>query len=186
MEENVLLLIQPNDNVAIALRELHRGTCCRVGDYTLTLRQDIPPAHKVALRDIGQGEQVIKYGLPIGHAAGPIAAGDHVHIHNVITNLEGLIQYKYQPDLDHIEAFRARKEEAWFDGYLREDGRAGTRNEIWIVPTVGCVNQTARILAGKAREKYAGKVDDVQALVHNAGCSQLGEDMLITQKLLKG
>lgn len=103
----------------------------------------------------------------------------------MLTNLEGLIEYSYQPVSDVWKKFRP-KEEAWFDGYLREDGRAGTRNEIWIVPTVGCVNRTAQILAERAGKKYAGLVDGVCALTHNAGCSQLGDDMLTTQKLLKG
>lgn len=185
MENNVLLLIQPNDNVAIALKALPRGTECRAGDYSLILKEDIPPAHKVALSRIEPGQEVIKYGLSIGHALKSIEPGQHVHIHNIATNLEGLINYRYEPKPDIWEAF-THKKEAWFDGYLREDGKAGTRNEIWIIPTVGCVNRTAQILADKAKVKYAGMVDGVEALSHNAGCSQLGDDMLITQKLLKG
>lgn len=183
--QHQLLLIQPNDNVAVALTALPAGTVCQAGETQVTLRQDVPAAHKVALTHIPAGEQVIKYGLPIGHATQDIQPGDYVHIHNITTNLEGLLEYTYQPDTTVGERF-ARKEEAFFDGYLRPDGRAGTRNELWIIPTVGCVNQTARILAQMAREKFADRVDDVQAMVHNAGCSQLGDDMLITQKLLKG
>lgn len=185
MENNKLLMIQPNDNVAIALTALSRGTRCEAGGKTLLLLDDIPPAHKVALCDMAEGQEVIKYGLSIGHTTKPVRAGEHVHIHNVTTNLEGLLEYSYQPKNDVWEGFR-QKEDAWFDGYLREDGRAGTRNEIWIVPTVGCVNRTAQILAEQAEKKYAGRIDGVRALTHNAGCSQLGDDMLTTQKLLSG
>ena len=131
------------------------------------------------------GSEVVKYGLPIGHTTKPVKAGEHVHIHNVTTNLEGLLTYSYKPKQDVWAGFRPQ-EEAWFEGYLREDGRAGTRNEIWIVPTVGCVNRTAEILAKRANERYAGIVDGVRALTHNAGCSQLGNDLLMTQKILKG
>lgn len=185
MQKDKLLKIQPEDNVAISLRALEKGERCSVDGQTLFLMNDIPMAHKVAIRDIAEGEQIIKYGLPIGHATASICAGEHVHIHNVITNLEGTLEYEYHPSKNIWKQFLP-KEEAYFDGYLREDGKAGTRNEIWIVPTVGCVNQTARILAKMASEKYADVVDGVEALTHNAGCSQLGDDMLTTQKLLKG
>lgn len=185
MDENRVLMIQPNDNVAIALTSLEKGTECTVGGRTVTLIDDIPPAHKIALCDMEPGEQVIKYGLSIGHTTQAISAGEHVHIHNVITNLEGLLEYNYEPVAD-VWANFLPKEEAWFEGYLREDGRAGTRNEIWIVPTVGCVNRTAQILAEKAAKRYEGMVDGIRALTHNAGCSQLGDDMLTTQKLLRG
>ena len=185
MDDKNLLLIQPNDNVAIALRPLRAGAVCAVGEKKIILKEDIPAAHKVALENIAPGQDVVRYGSPLARATAPIEAGEHVHIHNVLTNLEGLIEYSYQPVSDVWKKFRPQ-EEAWFDGYLREDGRAGTRNEIWIVPTVGCVNRTAQILAERAGKKYAGLVDGVCALTHNAGCSQLGDDMLTTQKLLKG
>lgn len=185
MEEKKLLLIHPDDNVAIALTKLKGAEVYRAGDMQVRISEDIEPAHKVALKRIERGGQVIKYGLPIGRAVRDIQPGEHVHIHNVVTNLEGLIEYEYRPVPDVWTAFLPQ-EEAWFDGYLREDKRAGTRNEIWIIPTVGCVNRTARILAQMAEVRYGAKVDGIQALTHNAGCSQLGDDMLITQKLLKG
>ena len=185
MEDNKLLQINPDDNVVIALAGLKGPGVYRCGDRMVRITEDIGPAHKVALRQIEKGGQVIKYGLPIGKAAKEIQPGEHVHIHNVVTNLEGLIEYGYRPLPDVWSAF-CPQEEAWFDGYLRNDGRAGTRNEIWIIPTVGCVNRTARILAQKAEERYGAMVDGIQALTHNAGCSQLGNDMLITQKLLRG
>lgn len=185
MDENKLLLIHPQDNVAIALDALKKGTVCLVGGMDIILKEDIEAAHKVALDTIHTGGQVVKYGLPIGTATREIRPGEHVHIHNVVTNLDGLIEYSYQPVKDVWSSFRPG-EEAWFEGYLREDKRAGTRNEIWIIPTVGCVNRTAQILAQKAKDRYGDMVDGIQALTHNAGCSQLGDDMLTTQKLLKG
>ena len=186
MAQPTLLMIQPNDNVAIALQPLQRGTICAAGGREFTLSEDIPAAFKVALDDISKGEQVVKYGLPIGHATRDIHAGELVHIHNIATNLEGVIDYRYEPDTGVFERFMSRRREACFDGYLRPNGMAGTRNELWIVPTVGCVNQTARLLAEEARRRYAGRLDGVQALTHNVGCSQLGDDMLTTQRLLRG
>ncbi len=186
MDRPKLLLIQPNDNVAIALSPLEKGAACAIGGRELALLEDIPAAFKVALEDIPAGGQVVKYGLPIGHATRDIRAGELVHIHNVITNLEGVIEYEYHPDRAVFERFAAARREASFEGYLRPDGSAGTRNELWIVPTVGCVNQTARLLADEAQKRYAGRLDGVRALCHNAGCSQLGNDMLTTQRLLRG
>lgn len=185
MEKHKLLKIKENDNVAIALTSLAAGTECELDGKCLRVLDNIPPAHKVALRDMAEGEQVVKYGLPIGHTTAEVRAGEHVHIHNVLTNLEGLLEYRYEPK-ENVWAGFEELEEAWFDGYLRENGSAGTRNEIWIVPTVGCVNRTAELLAEEAGKRYAGKVDGVRALTHNAGCSQLGDDMLTTQKLLSG
>lgn len=186
MPKQNILKIHPSDTVAVALEDLPRGTRLSLPDLPpLTVKDDIPRAHKVALTDIAHGTNVIKYGHPIGHATQDISAGQHVHIHNMTTNLEGLLEYRYQPDPTVAPRF-AQRQQAFFQGYLRPNGTAGTRNELWIVPTVGCVNNTARILAERARERCAGKLDGVQALIHNAGCSQLGDDMAITQHLLKG
>lgn len=186
MTDPRILKINAADTVAVALEPLVKGETCTLEDgHCITMIDEIPRAHKFALQDISEGENITKYGQPIGHATQSIATGQHVHIHNMTTNLEGLLEYRYHPDPTVQERFRARRE-AFFDGYLRPDGSAGTRNELWIVPTVGCVNSTARILAEKARERFAGRLDGVQALVHNAGCSQLGDDMAITQHLLRG
>ena len=100
MHENELLMIQPNDNVAVALKALSKGSECSVGGKNIILKDDIPAAHKVALTEIGKDENVIKYGLPIGHAISPIHMGEHVHIHNMTTNLEGLLEYQYHPEPD--------------------------------------------------------------------------------------
>jgi len=127
--------------------------------------------HKYALRPIAAGEQVVKYGMPIGHATCPIAPGEHVHVHNVATNLGENLAYEYAPDFKDVPRAAAPK----FMGYRRADGRVGIRNDVWVVPTVGCVNDLCRRLAA-----YAGGV----ALAHPYGCSQLGEDHETTANLL--
>ena len=127
-----LIRINPRDNVAVALQPLKAGEEA----LGVTLREDIPAGHKFALCDIAENENVVKYGFPIGHATQPILAGSWVHTHNVKTNLSGLLEYGYHP---HPCAMPVDRKAA-FEGYVREDGRVGIRNEVWIVNTVGCVN----------------------------------------------
>lgn len=179
-----LIQIHDTDDAAVALAELHAGESCLVQGQLLTLRDDIPFGHKVALRDIQPGENIIKYGHPIGHAAVQIHRGEHLHTHNIKTNLSGTLEYTYHPKAP--DASFAEKSPLMFEGYLRADGRAGVRNELWIVPTVGCVNQTAMLLAQAAKQRYGDAVEDVQAYAHNMGCSQLGDDQETTMKLLAG
>ena len=138
--------------------------------------------HKVALRDIKKGENVIKYGYPIGHALEDIKAGEHVHTHNIKTNLSGVLEYKYEPQRNEIP----KTEKRTFMGYRRKNGRVGIRNEIWIVNTVGCVNKTSEILAREANRLYGDKCDGIFNFVHPFGCSQLGDDQKTTQLILKG
>ena len=168
--------ITEKDNVAVAL-EAHKAGESILG---VTLTQDVPAGHKVALQDIAEGENVIKYAFPIGHATKAIAAGDWVHTHNVKTNLSGLLEYTYNPHPCAVKVDR----EATFEGYVRENGRVGIRNEVWIVNTVGCVNGTAKTLEKLAQEAYGDRVEGVHCFVHPYGCSQLGEDHKNTQKLL--
>ena len=178
-----LLRISPADNVAVALRDLKKGARISLDGQPITLLQDIPFGHKVALIDLAAGENIIKYGAPIGHALVKIAAGEHVHTHNLKTNLDGLLNYTYTPA---PPVKPATAQAATFQGYVRPDGRVGVRNEIWIIPTVGCVSATAQRLAKLAHEKLAGRVDGVYAYTHNMGCSQLGDDHRRTQEILKG
>ena len=135
---------------------------------------NIEDGHKYAIKPIRKGENIIKYGQPIGHALLDISVGEHVHTHNVKTNLSGKLDYTYTPEFTDIEkpAFPET-----FMGYVRENGEIGIRNDIWIVNTVGCVNKTAEILAKKTGAK---------AFLHPFGCSQLGDDQAVTQKVLKG
>ena len=130
--------------------------------------------HKYALCEIKAGENVIKYGSPIGHATADIAVGEHVHTHNVKTNLAGNLEYTY----DYKDYGIARVEsDLTFDGYVRKNGDVGIRNDIWIVNTVGCVNKAAEAIAKRTGAKY---------LPHPFGCSQLGGDHHITQLILRG
>ena len=168
--------INPTDNVAVALMPLNAGTEL----FGVTLQEDIRQGHKFALRDLAEGENVIKYAAPIGHTTKPIPAGAWVHTHNVATNLSGMLEYEYHPKNCAMPYDR----EAEFEGYVRPDGRVGIRNEVWIINTVGCVNGTAKTLERMAREAYGDRVDGIHCFTHPYGCSQLGEDHLNTQKLL--
>lgn len=182
--EKGLILVHDTDDAAIALADLHAGESYTVGTQSVTLLDDIPFGHKVALRDIAKGENIIKYGSPIGRATQDIHPGNHIHTHNLKTNLDGHIEYAYHPSAYAKPA--QVSEHATFDGYPRKDGRVGVRNELWIVPTVGCVNMTATRLAEMAKVKFGNRFDDIRAYTHNMGCSQLGDDQATTMKLLAG
>ncbi|HEX2560512.1 altronate dehydratase family protein [Phenylobacterium sp.] len=172
-----LLRIDPRDDVAVALRGLAAGDAVADG---VVARQDIPAGHKVALRALAAGEAVRKYGWPIGGASADIAPGDHVHTHNLTTLLEGLESYAYQPAAaEPLPPAPART----FHGYRRRNGRVGTRNEIWILSTVGCVARTAQKIAAEADRRFRGRVDGVHALTHPFGCSQLGGDLAATRAI---
>ena len=154
------MIINPKDNVEI--------------------RED---GHKYALRDIAEGENVIKYGMPIGHATCAIKKGEHVHVHNVKTNLGEVLEYRYEPDEAAIDAFDSAAcaarppyhEMPVFKGYRHPDGRVGVRNDIWVIPLVGCVNRLAERLA-----LSCGGL----ALTHPYGCSQMGQDHETTANML--
>ena len=135
---------------------------------------NLEDGHKYALRDIKCGENIIKYGNPIGHAICDIKAGEHVHTHNTKTNLSGNLEYTYEP---HFYEMEKAEDERYFMGYVRENGDVGIRNEVWIVNTVGCVNKVSEKLAALTGARY---------FPHPFGCSQLGEDQGITQKILRG
>jgi len=158
---------------------------------------DIPAGHKMAIRDISCGESVVKYGYPIGNACRDIRAGQWVHTHNVKTGLGELLEYSYEPaGSEETTADVSEKDESQhsckkftiseptFRGYRRTDGKVGIRNDIWIIPTVGCVNNVAEAIARQAKEFVGGSVDDVIAFTHPYGCSQMGEDQENTRKIL--
>lgn len=158
--------ISPKDNVAVALEAT----------------ETIPFGHKKALCDIKSGENIIKYGHPIGHATVDIKSGEHVHTHNLKTNLSGIIEYAYRKNtLDDFQ-----KLPSTFDGYVRKDGKVGIRNEIWIIPTVGCVNNTAELIQKAAQQRYGHLCDGIFCFTHPYGCSQMGDDQVNTQKILAG
>lgn len=168
--------ISAQDNVGVALSDIKSGEVCG----GIKVLNDIPRGHKFALCDIKSGQDVIKYAAPIGHARCDIAAGEHVHTHNVNSNLAGLLQYEYNPVKAMSETFATKT----FPGYRRADGRVGIRNEIWIIPTVGCVNSIGEIIAEKSKPQ--GSVDGVYAFTHPYGCSQLGGDHEMTKRALAG
>ncbi len=175
------LHIRPEDSVAVALEPLKAGSQLQVDGITLTLREDVPAGHKVALKDIRSGENIIKYGFPIGHATRDIAAGSHVHIQNLKTNLSETLTYTWQPTAPiTLPAPEPRS----FPGYPRKDGRVGIRNELWIIPTVGCVNDIARELERDAQSLLGPSVEHVYAFPHPYGCSQMGDDQEHTRQIL--
>ena len=170
------------DDVAIALRPLEPGEAVEVAGRRVTVREPVAKGHKLALRAIAAGEPVKKYGWPIGRATTDIAAGAHVHSHNLATALSGVEAYAYTPLPQ--PAATAPVEARSFLGYRRKNGRVGTRNEIWILCTVGCVARTAQKVAEAANRRFAGRVDGVHAFTHPFGCSQLGDDLRNTRRIL--
>jgi altronate hydrolase len=171
------LRIDAADDVVVALRDIAAGE--RVDG--LFAGERIPAGHKLAIRAIPAGAPVRKYGWSIGRATAPIAAGAHVHAHNLATALGGVESYRYAPLPSPPPA---RGAETRFLGYRRPDGRVGTRNEIWILPTVGCVARTAERIARIARARHAGALDGIHAFAHPHGCSQLGDDLEGTRRIL--
>ena len=168
--------IHPDDNVAVALKAVSAGTVFA----GIIANVDIPQGHKMALKPLGLNNQVMKYGFSIGHATAPIAAGDWVHTHNMKTNLSGEIEYTYHPNISHPAPQRPGS----FMGYRRKDGKVGIRNEIWIIPTVGCVNDIAKAMAKANQDLVTGSIDGLYAFTHPFGCSQTGQDHAQTRKLL--
>jgi altronate hydrolase len=168
--------VDPRDDVAAALRDIDAGEQA----LGVVAAQDIPRGHKIALHDIAQGQPVLKFGFPIGHATRAIAAGEHVHTHNVATALEGSGAYAYRPAFDPV----LERPASTFRGYVRPNGRVGTRNEIWILPTVGCVARTASKIAERSQKVAIGRVDGVHAFTHPFGCSQLSDDLEGTRDIL--
>lgn len=175
--------IHERDNVAVALRDYTPGETLCVGERDIELTEAIGRGHKVALTPIFNGENVVKYGYPIGHATRDIAPGSHVHTHNTKTNLTGVEDYRYTPKIaPNPYSFENRS----FEGYKRKDGSVGIRNELWIVPTVGCVNGVADLILSAFIQEVGSTLPFENALVlkHNYGCSQLGDDHVHTRTML--
>ena len=175
-----LIRINPRDNVAVALHPVAAGETLLAGGGAVTAAEEIPQGHKIALAAIAEGQPVVKYGYPIGHATADIAAGAWVHTHNMRTNLSGEEEYSYEPAIPAVESVEAET----FMGFRRRDGRVAVRNEIWIIPTVGCVNDVAKKLAANSQDLVKGSVEGLYAFTHPYGCSQTGADHAQTRKLL--
>jgi len=186
MPDKILALkIHPADAVAVALQPILRGSLIGLQDSQILALEDIPQGHKISLVHIRKGEQVIKYGHSIGSATEDIKAGSWVHTHNLQTNLTGVTEYSYQPVLVRKESIASIPT---FLGYRRDDGKVGTRNEIWIINTVGCVNNSAERIAASCRERYrsTSRIEGVYTFQHPYGCSQLRDDLQYTQRVLAG
>ena len=168
--------IHPEDTVVVALKLVPAGTTFE----GVTAAEEIPQGHKMAVAPMKQDENVVKYGLVIGHATKEINPGSWVHTHNMATNLAGEVDYSYRPDLRFPEQVKPDT----FQGYRRKDGKAGIRNEIWIIPTVGCVNDVAKALVQENQDLVKGSIDGLYTFTHPFGCSQTGEDHAQTRKLL--
>lgn len=175
--------IHPKDNVAVALADLPAGEVLHLSGRDVTLREAIPVGHKIALTDLNEQDQVIKYGYPIGHVLRRVQSGEWINEQVLKTSLEGIQSYVYQPVKTELTI---PADGRTFQGYRRKNGFCGIRNEIWILPTVGCVNGVANRLAERLQKETGGKgVDAIRAFPHNYGCSQLGDDHENTRKILR-
>lgn len=182
--------INAADNVAVALQPLSKGERVSIDGIEIMLNNDVPSGHKFLLCDLKQGDNVIKYGFPIGHVKEDHLAGDWIDDRNIKTNLSGVLEYSYNP----VEVKMGKGDEPmYFNGYRRNNGDIGIRNEIWVVPTVGCVNGIAGKLAERLRAEISEKEEAkdfpdrirVAAFPHNYGCSQLSEDHENTRIILR-
>ena len=178
------LKINENDKVVVALKTIPAGETVTVDvqgeKRQITALEEIPAGHKMAICDIPAGAEVIKYGYRIGNAKEDIRAGAWVHTHNLKTALGDLLEYQYEP----VKVEEKRTEDVTFMGFGRPDGKVGVRNEIWIVPTVGCVNNVATAIARQANRFVKGTVEEVIAFPHPYGCSQMGDDQEHTRQIL--
>ncbi|MFJ7971386.1 UxaA family hydrolase [Psychrobacillus sp. NPDC096389] len=179
-----IIQIHASDNVWITLKDVEHGEHLQKESFTIAAQEPVRRGHKIAIKPIKKGENIIKYGFPIGHATEDIAVGDFVHSHNVKTNLEGELNYSYKPN-EKILTDPPKKDTPTFLGYKRENGDVGVRNELWLINTVGCINKVAENLAKMGNNVLkAPNFDGVQYFSHPYGCSQLGDDLEYTQKIL--
>ena len=181
--ETKYLKINPADNVVVAITDLKAGEVIKEGNIEIILKEDVPAGHKVTLKNFSEGENVIKYGYPIGHVRHQVEAGRWINENQIQTNLAGLLEYSYNPVKVELDI---PKKDLTFKGYRRKSGEVGIRNEVWIIPTVGCVNGIVNQLAANLRKETNGEgVDAIVAFPHNYGCSQLGDDHENTKKILR-
>ena len=180
---SAFIKINATDNVAVAVNDAAAGDVFDCGGACVSAAAPIPAGHKMALEPLKAGDNVVKYGFPIGHVIEDVPAGGLIDHSNIKTNLAGLLDYVYEPQLKEIP--RA-EQAATFRGYRRADGRVGIRNSLWIIPTVGCVNGVVQSIAREFERELADYpwIDRVMAFPHNYGCSQLGDDHENTRKVL--
>ena len=172
--------IHENDTAAVALVPLKKGEKADIDGHVVTLTEDIPQGHKFAATSIAEGDSVIKYGCSIGRASADIPEGAWIHTHNLKTGLGDILSYSY----NRQETSLPHSDMAYFKGYRRADGSVGVRNEIWIIPTVGCVNNVVREIEKLSHDFVHGSVEGIISFTHPYGCSQLGGDQENTRKIL--
>ena len=183
MELATYLKINAADSVVVCLQAKKKGEMIDVDSRQIVINQNTPAGHKILIKDTAKGEDIIKYGYPIGHASEALKAGDWVNENNLKTNLSGTLDYTYKPVGEEL---KINKEKRTFKGYVRKNGDVGVRNEIWVVPTVGCVNGIAeRLVKELKKQTYEEGVDAIYAWHHNYGCSQLSGDHENTRKVLR-
>lgn len=183
MKQSSFIKINPADSVVVCLRPMKAGEIIEVDGKVIHLLQDTPAGHKVLINDASKGTDILKYGYPIGHAKKDLQQGEWVNEDNLKTNLAGTLEYTYNP-VD--EKLTIPDEHRTFQGYVRKNGEVGVRNEIWIVPTVGCVNGIAEKLVELLKEEtHCEGIDAIHAWHHNYGCSQLSGDHENTRKVLR-
>ncbi|HEX2982815.1 MAG TPA: UxaA family hydrolase, partial [Ignavibacteriales bacterium] len=179
------IIIHPDDNAAVALEDLSQGEMFEVRGKRITLANDVRRGHKFAIAPIKANQNVIKYGYEIGHAVNDIEPGEWIHSHNLKTNLSDIIEYSYNPV--PVKKEKSGGSVPAFMGYRRKNGKVGTRNELWIINTVGCVNSAAEKIAKICNEKFKrDNFDGAFTFTHPYGCSQLGDDLEDTQHVLSG
>lgn len=180
--------LHSKDDVVISLHEIRKGENIQIQTADKVLidikaRDDIPKGHKMLVQSVKRGEDVLKFGYSIGKAKEDLSAGEWVHTHNLESGLHGILDYTYQPTIQDSTA--VEDSTYTFQGYIRENGEAGIRNEIWIINTVGCINKTCEVLAKMGNEQFKDRqIDGIYHFPHPYGCSQLGDDLTHTQKLL--
>lgn len=183
MEKASFIKINKADSVVVCLRNYTKGETINVDGKDIVVAQDTPMGHKILISDTAVGTDIIKYGYPIGHAKEDLKAGQWVNENNLKTNLAGTLTYEYKPVNEKLDI---PDEHLTFNGYRRKNGEVGIRNEIWIVPTVGCVNGIAEKLAKMLEEETRLEgIDAIHAWHHNYGCSQLSGDHENTRKVLR-
>lgn len=186
-----VIRIHQNDNVAVAIETIAAGEVLEIIEEAasgtrrkkpITALESIPAGHKIAIEPIGLHQNIVKYGFPIGRATEPIIVGAHVHSHNVKSNLGKILEYTYEPDFQDMLPEKSQT----FLGYRRKNGKVGIRNEVWIIPTVGCVNSIVREIEARSQKFQAEHIDGIYSYNHPYGCSQLGEDWEMTLRYLCG
>ncbi len=174
--------INPADNVAVCLEEGFKDNSVTVGNQVIILQEDIPVGHKMLLLSLSEGDNIIKYGEPIGHLTTSVGVGHHIHSHNLKTNLSGTLNYDF---VQKLRSIKHPVKPLAFNGFQRKNGEVGIRNELWIVPTVGCVNgQAQQIIDRFKKEVNPTGIDAIEVFKHNYGCSQLGDDHQNTKTAL--